>query len=503
MTTSATNDLSAVRARAGRRFRDYEVDLAYPVCLPVYDLRLRIVEHETGRLSTAARFVLMLANVPVADVGEIRTLLGLAEGDVVLTAAELLSGGLVEQQPDGSLRITEAGCAAVKAGGRTYRPRNRHPRVPYDPLVRAVAGVDLDALVEREDVRRRGLFVLPTRPRRPRLDQIRLGEVQEYEARFGKAAPEVEILQVADIKDVRLRYRRDVIVARLVHRQSRSELYVAYRAQQYLERESEAIQRLAGSGLKLVPEELGPGDGAARSWYRLPREESAVADAIGELDEALGKAETAVAEAESSRSATQDERERAALEENLRASMAEREALRAALREKQRQLEELSGGAARLVRTEEHRPLLFEAARTAASELTIVSAWINSRTLDDELCNALAAAIGKGATVRIAWGFGTRGRETDRNRVRGDEALGALARKVPKADRGRLVVKRTETHEKFVICDDRFCAWGSFNWLSYRGQRDEGYRRETSAYSERPADVDLWKANAATLFGSG
>lgn len=45
--------------------------------------------------------------------------------------------------------------------------------------------------------------------------------------------------------------------------------------------------------------------------------------------------------------------------------------------------------------------------------------------------------------------------------------------------------------------------WGSFNWLSYGGQGDGGYRRETSAYSERPADVALWKANAATLFGGG
>lgn len=100
--------------------------------------------------------------------------------------------------------------------------------------------------------------------------------------------------------------------------------------------------------------------------------------------------------------------------------MAEREALRAALGEKQRQLEALSGGAARLVRTEAHRSLLFEVARTVVSELTIFSARVNARTLDDELCKALAAGIGKGATVRIAWGFGTRGRETDRNRVRGD-----------------------------------------------------------------------------------
>ena len=60
MTMSAdSDDLAAVRARAGKRFRDCDVEFVYPVCLPVYELRLRVVELEASKLSTAARFVLM------------------------------------------------------------------------------------------------------------------------------------------------------------------------------------------------------------------------------------------------------------------------------------------------------------------------------------------------------------------------------------------------------------------------------------------------------------
>lgn len=496
----AVHDLPAVRARAKKRFPDYDVDVAYPVCLPVYDLRIRIVEHETGKLSTTARFVLMLANVRLAEVSEIRRFLGLSEGDVVLAAAELLSASLIEQQPDQGIRITDLGRAVLKKAGTTYRPRNRHPRVPYDPLVRAIpATLDLEDLLDREDVHKEGLFVPATKPRKPRLSQVRLAEVQDYENQFGKAVHKAEILQVADIKDVRLKYRNDVVVVRLAHRQSRSELYVAYRAQQYLARESEAIQRLAGLGSKLVPQEVEPGNVTAVSWRRLPPDESRLAEDIGELDEALGKAERTLADTEALRSATQDQRERKALDEDLRASEAEREKLRTALLAKERQLEELSRGEVRLVRTEQHRPLLFEAVRAAVSELTVVSAWINPLTLDDELCDVLIGAMGKGVVVRIAWGLGTR-RERDRRRLKGEEALANLRRKVPNAHRQRLIIKRVETHEKFVICDDTFCVWGSFNWLSYRGQRDEGYRRETSSYSERQDDIELWKANAATLF---
>ena len=190
------------------------MEFVYPACLPVYELRLRIVELETDKLSTAASFVLMLANVPVTEVSEIRRLLGLSERDVVTASAELLSALLVVQQPDQRILITAQGRAVLREGGRTYRPRNRHPRMPYDPLVRAVVGIDLDDLLDREEVRRQGLFIPPTKPRRPRLSQIQLPEVQDYEEHFGKARHKAEILQVSDIKDIRLRYRADVVLVK-------------------------------------------------------------------------------------------------------------------------------------------------------------------------------------------------------------------------------------------------------------------------------------------------
>ena len=496
-----SGDLSAVRARAKKRFQDYNVEFVYPACLPVYELRLRIVELETDKLSTAARFVLRLANVPVTEVSEIRRLLGLSERDVVTAPAELLSALLVVQQPDQRILITAQGRAVLREGGRTYRPRNRHPRMPYDPLVRAVVGIDLDDLLDREEVRRQGLFIPPTKPRRPRLSQIQLPEVQDYEEHFGKARHKAEILQVSDIKDIRLRYRADVVLVKLRHSQSRSEFYAAYRAQQYLEQESEAIQRLAATGTDLVPDDIRPAKAESSvSLSRLAPEECALVGDIDELDEELEKTGVAVVEAEAAQSATQDKREREELEETIRKLTAQQIELQNELREREQKLNEVSHGEARLVKTEEHRPLLLEAARTATSDLTIASAWINSRALDDELCKALAGAICNGVRVRIAWGMGTHGRESQRNRVNGDAALDELKRRVPERHRIGLIIKRMETHEKFIICDDKFCISGSFNWLSYRGQVDNGYRRETSLYSERAADVELWKANAETLF---
>ena len=82
----------------------------------------------------------------------------------------------------------------------------------------------------------------------------------------------------------------------------------------------------------------------------------------------------------------------------------------------------------------------------------------------------------------------------------GKSALNLLRQGIsPQLQTTKLVIKHVATHEKLVICDDRFCIWGSFNWLSNDGKST--YRRETSSYSERPSDIALWKAHAATLFG--
>ena len=170
--------------------------------------------------------------------------------------------------------------------------------------------------------------------------------------------------------------------------------------------------------------------------------------------------------------------------------------------EREVKLASVTEGQLRLVKTEDHRQLLLTAIRNGLVEVTLVSAWIDPYAFDDEVCRELAAAIGRGVHVRIAWGLGVgkRGAEASRNREKGNTVLLKLRDLIPGDLRNRLTTKITETHEKFIICDERFCAWGSFNWLSYRGERDSGYRRETSSYSERHTDVALWKAHADELF---
>ena len=82
------NELNDVAARAKRRFPDHKVDLPFRVCLPVYELRLKVTEIAEDELSTPARFVLQLSNLKVTQPAEIGTMLGMSQNYVASAAAE-------------------------------------------------------------------------------------------------------------------------------------------------------------------------------------------------------------------------------------------------------------------------------------------------------------------------------------------------------------------------------------------------------------------------------
>ena len=498
------NELDDAATRASRRFPDHQVDVPFRVSLPVYELRLKVTEITEDDLSTPARFVLQLSNLDVTQPAQIGQFLGMPQNYVAGAAAELLGKGLVTQSPALSIGITDSGKQALRDGGRTRRPRNKHIRIPYDPLTKRVLDIEIDQLLGRDEVRKNGLFVPHTGPRRPRLSNIRIDEVRDYERFNGQRGEKTEILDVSDIKDVRLKYRNDVILVKLDSPNSRESLFAAYRAQQYLEDESASMQRLSDRGGDLVPEELKL-EPSLIPWTQLQSaspEESMLLEEIEVLDRDVGRVERAVAEAEAVRGNTSDAEERVKFEARIETLESEKLDLENKLGKRESELREVAQGQLRLIKTEEHRQLLLSAIENVTSELTLVSAWIDPFAFDDEICRTLAAAISRGARVRIAWGLGVRkrGPEATRNREKGNTALEKLKRLIPGNLAENLTVKLTDTHEKFIICDDQFCAWGSFNWLSYRGMRDSAYRRETSSYSERHDDIVLWKANADELF---
>ena len=502
--SNSRSELAAVTSRAKRRFPDHTLDNVYPVCVPIYELRLLVTTLSEDKLSTSARFILRLLNAGVTHPNEIGRILGLPANYVAGAASELLGKELVVQGIDNGLRMTDAGKQCLQGGGSTLRPRNMSLRVPYDPLTKKVLDIDIEILLDRDVVRKNGLFVIPANPRPPRLSSIRVEQVRDSvrgDPRFQGAR---EILGVSEIKDHKLRYLSDVVLVKMDARFPQTSTFAAYRALQYREEESAEVQRLADLGRDMVPEESKKQeDPPWTSSIATSSEERGLLSSIDELAHAVDEKDWETSEATETQSSTQDEDERVELESYIRTLEEERSSLQKQLTKQEAQHDALTKGATRLVRTEEHRHLLLEAIRKSNSELILVSAWIDPVAFDDEVRREIAKAIVRGTTVRIAWGMGVRGKrrsDSARNKAKGDKAISELMKLISRTMRDKLEVRLVETHEKFIICDSLFSAAGSFNWLSYRGQRDSGYRREVSFYSERQSDIELWKAHADSLF---
>lgn len=204
------------------------------------------------------------------------------------------------------------------------------------------------------------------------------------------------------------------------------------------------------------------------------------------------------------RKSAEGERERAESSKKIADLESEKRDLENRLAQAERQLAEDSQGKERLLKTEEHRAILLKAINEAGSELTLVSAWITQRAFDNRVRRGIVDALKRGATVRIAWGMPIdqrRKSEGERNRDTARRLIRDLEREIPRNLRSGFEDKMAGTHEKFIICDDKFCAAGSFNWLSYRGEIDEGYRDEVSLYSERRNVMNLYKERAERIFG--
>ena len=497
---------ASITARIKREFPDHRIDTAFPICLPVYELRLKVTVLVEHKLSTAARFVLRLIDLDVSTTSDICLYLGLSETQVLNVAADLIGSGLIVQRTDLGIGTTEHGRLVLSQNGRSMRPQNRHPRVPYDPLTKRIVDIEIDSLIDKTTVRKHGLYVTPTRPRRPTLNQVGLEGVQRYCNAYPQRKDDSEILDISAIKDVKLKYRQDILLFKLLRAGSTKPAFAAYSAQQqYLEDESAALQRLADAGVDLVPDEFRSATLSmpAMNAMSVSKEELELLTTIDEINREVDDVDAELEKARTNCETAHDERERKAFESTVREKESRNTDKRYEAATHEDELSKKTRGQIRLIKTEEHRELLLRAIREATSELTLVSAWIKPKAFDTEVCMMLAEAIHRGVTVRIGWGLGTtrRGGERERNSAGGRAALAQLEKVVPQKECHRLVVRRTETHEKYIICDDLFCAWGSFNWLSYRGELDEGYRRESSFYTERAEDIAMWKANTVTLFG--
>jgi phosphatidylserine/phosphatidylglycerophosphate/cardiolipin synthase-like enzyme len=341
-----------------------------------------------------------------------------------------------------------------------------------------------------------GRFVLPTVARdRPTLGEFTPDQVREV-LRHERAFADHDLVDILELQDVVPQYLANAVLYLLQHRETAERRVALLRGNQYLGPESELLQQLFEQQAFALPAEaLLPAGDAAPFPLPLPPAVARAASELAQRDSVLREMAAQVHEARAEPPRGEDGRRA-------------QEALRAELETEQRQLAPLQAILAdqqvQFLRTEDHRGVLERALREAVTQVLIISPWMNRRACDDDLCRLIAAAVARGVHVRIGYGMGReRNRvEDNRNYHNVQEVKLALRRLIAPEHASRLAwCQTTGTHQKILVCDRAFAVAGSFNWLSYRGDRDDSYRSETGILVRQPDQVAALAAIAEQSLG--
>ncbi|MEA5543040.1 pentapeptide repeat-containing protein [Limnoraphis robusta Tam1] len=122
------------------------------------------------------------------------------------------------------------------------------------------------------------------------------------------------------------------------------------------------------------------------------------------------------------------------------------------------------------------RSVLLEALEIAEERVIIVCPWLNCNSIDDHLLQKFRFCLNRNCKIEIGWGY-----LGDRNKIGKGwryNALGdlqQLEQEYPDLFRLKLL----GTHEKYLVCDDKFAMVGSHNVLTsgvHSAEREVGIR---------------------------
>ncbi|MEK6703203.1 MAG: phospholipase D-like domain-containing protein [Planctomycetota bacterium] len=457
------------------------------VALPVYRLSVRTLAVVETALSTTEVFVLRGIDKGLGSTEEITGVLGLDRRFVTSVLSELVRGdhvGLLA--PEGAKRqklsLTMKGRRTLATEAAEH-PEERMIQLFWDGLTRRVVALSDEGLITGQEAKNRGLRTVPTicgAP--PSADDLDRGEVERMlDDATGRRKRLVSILSFVAVEKRYVVYQPAVA---LVYRgRTPSDLLVSFAVDGHVSEQHESafaraegvrrlkIARELEEGLEKPPEL--PAGWESESEGGLPREGAAPSTEVA--DALLARVEREAAEA-----AVREATERS--ERDLALSRVKEAAARSNATEPG-----LTRPTIRRLSMPEHAPLLRSALSDARSRLLIISPWIRAGVVNHRFVNQLRDLLKGGVKVYIGWGIGDDKekdmRDVDRRAIEDIERLGR--------DHTNLAFKYIgNTHAKVLILDRKLAIYGSFNWLSFKGDPNRGFREENSLLVTIPEKVD-------------
>lgn len=455
------------------------------VGLPFYYLRMRAVVMAQKPVPAISEYVLRILDLGLKQEDDLAGLLGLERPAVMRALVDLRRSEEIDLvAPPGKRMqewsITNKGQTTLQAATRVVPEEVSLPAY-YDGLLRKVVVREQASLMLPRDAREAGIFQIPPVPaRRPEVDEITIGEVNEaIRATIRrKRSAKRDLLVLKAVLRADLLFERAVML--IYQSLTGSDFQVGFVVDGMLSSAHEQAF-IAGDGLKKlgIAQQLGRRGANDVLTDLVPDLAKQLGDLSGieALQQQARNAEAKVeADTERLNSAATPE-ERRALDEKVESS-------RRTARSLQEKLDSLP---VVLVETYEHRGILERAIRDSKARLMINSPWINASAVTHFFLRELERRLKDGLWVYIAYGLDKEAKwQGDRDR----DALNALRTLQRSYPRNFRLSHLGDTHAKILISDSSFMVVTSFNWLSFRGDPRRTFRDERGVLVRLPAVVD-------------
>jgi FtsZ-binding cell division protein ZapB len=377
-------------------------------------------------------------------------------------------------------------------------------KVAYHGFARRLLAIDADRLLHLRELRDRGISEIPAIPSIcPRPDELGVTELSEVVRALSKTPrgkPEagdrqkerrVEIINVRSIqKPVRTRFLPAVLL-QFERAGSLRERIVTFAVDGV---EDESLERAFElcSGQDRIPELLKAEYQSTvdvAHEHLLPKQVERLGT-LDDVDELVNQLTSAEGEIELKASAL----EKTEAPDTRQLLQPEIERLKAEKAELDRKVNSRKG---RKLRTYDCKQVLWDSLVNAKERLVIVSAFISKSVIDTKFLVALEDALKRGVSLWIVYGLHD---ENKIHRYEWQDAAKDLSNLQKRfKDRFRLL-DHGQVHSKWLICDSDFVAVGSFNWLSFRGDKGRGFRHEHALLVTEPETIEEWFDETRNLF---
>ncbi|MEG4529693.1 hypothetical protein QUB06_03985 [Microcoleus sp. D2_18a_D3] len=392
--------------------------------------------------------------------------------------------------PDGSLmqvwKLTKKGEGTLR-DAKIIVPEERTFDINFDGLLRYPRwyGRLESRLLKQKDLRNQEIIEIEPSPKKlPELSDLKLKDVDSI------------IRQIEGASKAKFKQDRDLLALKAIERRQRffqpallliykakdsDDIQVAFAIDGVLSNEHEAAFARANGVKKLrllealresAPRKLAEEVLGHEFVAQAPLQEAeALKEEVSSAQAKIDTDRNSVAEAET-------DEDKAALEQKIIEQEQEIEIL------KQR----LNSFQISYLEVYDHPEILKQAIQDSQKRLMIISPWIRANVVKKQFIEQLEKLLKCNIQLLIGYGLG---KDEDDKKYPSDIQAEKNLKKLANQYKDNFILKRLgNTHAKILISDAKFAVVTSFNWLSFKGDRDRTFRDERGTLVSDPQKID-------------